>query len=107
MAPPSGNDKECVSSASTVAGVPPHDHERQPVHEKDLERDAQSIASSVRGASDSTTARDPTVVDWDGPDDPANPMNWPLSQKAAAIAIVSAITFVRYVRAAHVSLNAD
>ncbi|PWI66704.1 hypothetical protein PCL_04842 [Purpureocillium lilacinum] len=94
MAPPSGNDKECVSSASTVAGVPPHDHERQPVHEKDMERDAQSIASSVRGASDSTTARDPTVVDWDGPDDPANPMNWPLSQKAAAIAIVSAITFV-------------
>ncbi|UNI16205.1 hypothetical protein JDV02_002665 [Purpureocillium takamizusanense] len=99
MAPPSGsddNEKECVSSASTVAGLSPHDQkQRPPGDDKDVERDAQSTSSSsAHEASDMTAARHPTVVDWDGPDDPANPMNWPLSQKAAAIAIVSAITFV-------------
>lgn len=38
--------------------------------------------------------KDPNVVDWDGPDDPANPMNWTSAKKVAAIAIVSLITFL-------------
>lgn len=29
------------------------------------------------------------VVDWDGPDDPANPMNWSPTRKWITIAIVS------------------
>ena len=36
----------------------------------------------------------PNVVDWDGPDDPANPMNWPTAKKVAAIGVVSLITFL-------------
>ncbi|TDL17023.1 MFS polyamine transporter [Rickenella mellea] len=34
------------------------------------------------------------IVDWDGPDDPANPKNWPFKSKWAATAIVSAFTFI-------------
>lgn len=38
-------------------------------------------------------ASDPTVVDWDGPDDPLNPMNWTQRRKWTAIVLVSTITF--------------
>ncbi|KAM0268907.1 hypothetical protein ACHAQH_009868 [Verticillium albo-atrum] len=37
---------------------------------------------------------DPNIVDWDGPDDPANPMNWPDKQKWFNIALISLLTFV-------------
>ncbi|KGO39266.1 Major facilitator superfamily domain, general substrate transporter [Penicillium expansum] len=36
--------------------------------------------------------KDPNVVDWDGPDDPANPLNWPASRKNLHVAIVSIFT---------------
>ncbi|KAF2092867.1 MFS general substrate transporter [Rhizodiscina lignyota] len=38
--------------------------------------------------------KDPNIVDWDGPDDPANPMNWSLKKKVTAIGIVSILTFL-------------
>jgi hypothetical protein len=34
-----------------------------------------------------------TVVDWDGPDDPQNPQNWPTNKRWAIIIFISAITF--------------
>ena len=37
---------------------------------------------------------DPNVVDWDGPDDPYNPMNWGSGIKWGAVATISAITFI-------------
>lgn len=40
--------------------------------------------------------RDPIVVDWDGPDDPVNPLNWPAMRKATMIGVVSFITFLSY-----------
>ncbi|OAQ63053.2 major facilitator superfamily protein [Pochonia chlamydosporia 170] len=33
------------------------------------------------------------IVDWDGPDDPANPQNWTLSKKWLNISVVGLITF--------------
>lgn len=33
-------------------------------------------------------------VDWDGPDDPANPMNWPTGKKAAQLVLMAANTFI-------------
>lgn len=41
--------------------------------------------------------RDPNVVDWDGPDDPENPQNWPDSKKWRIIATLAAVTLVTYV----------
>lgn len=37
---------------------------------------------------------DPNVVDWDGPDDPANPQNWASSRKWGLIAVLAAVTLV-------------
>lgn len=36
---------------------------------------------------------DPDVVDWDGPDDPANPKNWSSSKKWANVYVLAIITF--------------
>ncbi len=41
--------------------------------------------------------KDPNVVDWDGPDDPENPLNWPASRKNIHVAIVSVFTLTAYV----------
>ncbi|KAF2876520.1 major facilitator superfamily domain-containing protein [Massariosphaeria phaeospora] len=38
--------------------------------------------------------RHPHVVDWDGPDDPHNPLNWPESRKWTTIATLALVTLV-------------
>jgi hypothetical protein len=42
-------------------------------------------------------SNDPFVVDWDGDDDPANPLNWPSRKKGLNILLLSCLTFVTYV----------
>jgi len=34
------------------------------------------------------------VVDWDGPDDPENPLNWPSSRKWSAMLVIAAMCFL-------------
>lgn len=38
------------------------------------------------------SSKDSNIVDWDGPDDPQNPLNWSTSRKVAALGTVSLIT---------------
>lgn len=40
---------------------------------------------------------DPNVVDWDGPDDPANPQNWTSKKKWINTGLLASMTFVTYV----------
>ncbi|RDB16631.1 Efflux pump vrtL [Hypsizygus marmoreus] len=47
--------------------------------------------TEIRAPSESNDA---IIVDWDGPDDPANPKNWPYRQKWAATLVVSLFTFI-------------
>lgn len=61
----------------------PRDVENRPGHDSGLETAMQEKAP-----------KDPNIVDWDGPDDPANPMNWPASKKLIAIGLVSFITML-------------
>ena len=65
---------------------PKSDVESQPVRDNDSSRTATTIEKEA--------AKDPNLVDWDGPDDPANPMNWPSAKKVTAIGIVSLITML-------------
>lgn len=37
--------------------------------------------------------QDTITVDWEGPDDPLNPLNWPHGRKLFTIFLVSAVTF--------------
>lgn len=50
--------------------------------------------SSLDVATPDKTYNDPNIVDWDGHDDPANPLNWSLSKKRATIGIVSLVTML-------------
>lgn len=38
----------------------------------------------------------PDVVDWEGPDDPMNPMNWALRKKVVITATVALLTILTY-----------
>ena len=43
-------------------------------------------------------ASESDIVDWDGPDDPENPMNWSDSKKWLNIAVLSGLSLITYVR---------
>ncbi|GAD96578.1 hypothetical protein NECHADRAFT_47622 [Paecilomyces variotii No. 5] len=60
----------------------------------DLEK--QSVHENAPPTADrrESPIKDPNIVDWDGPEDPENPMNWPLRTKITAIGIVSALAFL-------------
>lgn len=36
---------------------------------------------------------DPNIVEWDGPDDPENPQNWPFAKKMRVTAATALMTF--------------
>lgn len=40
---------------------------------------------------------DPNVVNWDGPDDPENPLNWPSKRKWTNIGLLALITTLTFV----------
>ncbi|KAE9574152.1 Efflux pump rdc3 [Colletotrichum fructicola] len=74
----------------------------------DVEKGINPNASDLEGATirpesgreaalnpdDAPKENDPNIVDWDGPDDPQNPQNWPASQKWMNIAVISILTLV-------------
>ena len=60
--------------------------EKKLLSETDLERNHD--ASEKQHASN--------TVDWDGPDDPANPMNWSASFRVGNVVLVSAMTLIVY-----------
>ena len=54
------------------------------------------LYSSVQSDDGDDKAKDPNIVDWDGPDDPENPLNWSNGRKWANIVTFSTITMIRY-----------
>lgn len=42
----------------------------------------------------SNKSKDPNLVTWDGPDDPANPKNWTMKRKALGLLTVAMFTFI-------------
>lgn len=52
-------------------------------------------ASSVYHSEDGKKPKDPDIVDWDGPRDPENPLNWTNGRKWANIVTFSTITMIR------------
>lgn len=45
----------------------------------------------------SQAAADPNIVNWDGPDDPTNPLNWAKPTRLGQVGLISVITLVAYV----------
>lgn len=56
----------------------------------DAEKDAEKGALvGDEAAAAAAAAADPNIVDWDGPDDPANPRNWSKASKLTNVVLVS------------------
>ena len=89
---PDGNQSD------SVIKVDSHSSDNVDGTTKSADLEANVSASSQTSASDQKKedqTEDPNAVDWDGPDDPKNPMNWPAWKINAQIFLVSAITFIR------------
>lgn len=78
-----------------------HGHDADTRPSIDSDKQDTSIGDVEKGAGDlgkapaaTETAVDPTIVDWDGPDDPANPQNWSSAKKWSNIAVLSALTLL-------------
>ena len=67
-----------------------HDVEKQ----ANLNNSASDIPTHDIATQDEKDPQDPNIVDWDGPDDPENPLNWASSKKLAAMTIVSLVTML-------------
>ncbi|KAF4628190.1 hypothetical protein G7Y89_g9963 [Cudoniella acicularis] len=65
---------------------------------EDVEKTASPTGSPEEGSggdeSPESTTEDSNLVDWDGPDDPHNPLNWSQTSKVITIVLASAVTFV-------------
>jgi hypothetical protein len=60
-------------------------------------RDGSGSDSEKKG-DETSNEKDPNIVSWDGPNDPLNPMNWPMKKKWLNIAVLSVMTLITFVR---------
>jgi len=57
-------------------------------------RDVEKQDPKGEKSGEGEDEKDPNVVDWDGPDDPANPMNWSPFRKWTIAVCMGLMTFV-------------
>lgn len=100
-----GHDADIPSNLGSVRDVPsnPSTRPHSPMNEKDIktvavEKDVEKAvtpaSSSIGADADDVPEQDPNIVDFDGPDDPQNPMNWGFTKKWGMVLLISAITFL-------------
>lgn len=54
----------------------------------------EDVEAEQQAKKDADIQQDPNLVNWDGEDDPANPLNWPETTKWRNIALLSFTTLV-------------
>ena len=82
---PSTHDSDSVRAESEVGRLS---------QEKDVEKQASDNMDLPNATPKDEALKDGNIVNWGGPDDPENPMNWAKSKKITAVGIVSLITFL-------------
>jgi hypothetical protein len=69
-------------------------------HETDPEGTPEVIKLPTKGLDEGSKqqgeSEESYLVDWDGPNDPANPLNWSLKLKGTNCVIISFYTFITY-----------
>ena len=71
--------------------------DREPTKDCSQEKEQKLNGLDIRGKNAQFHQRqEPDLVDWDGLEDPKNPINWPESFKWINVAIISAITFITF-----------
>lgn len=89
-----GSIRDVPSNPSTRIHSPSNDKDvKTATVENDLEK-GNSPALSFTAGEEESTERDPNIVDFDGPDDPMNPLNWGFTKKWGMVLLISAITFL-------------
>ncbi|KAF8800056.1 MFS polyamine transporter [Phlegmacium glaucopus] len=84
-----------MSRSGSITNLPPSLHKSSLEGERHSEdNDENSPNPKTENASEKTSESDILWVDWDGPEDPLNPKNWPYRQKWAATIVVSSFTFI-------------
>ena len=83
------------STASSISAEM-ESHSRSGTKTIDVENQdpREEKADPTELADEKKVVDDPNVVDWDGPNDPANPLNWPTAKKVAALSLISFITLL-------------
>jgi hypothetical protein len=111
LAAAEGHDADIPTNVGSIHGAPSNASPSLPTNrvesakhlsmelEKDLEKDLEKghrpgSLSSEDDADEIPEESNPNTVFWDGPDDPQNPMNWPVKKRWGTVIIVSAITFL-------------
>ncbi|CAN9084950.1 unnamed protein product [Alternaria alternata] len=101
-----GHDADIPGNLGSIHQVPSHTPERRhsldekkheyTTGEQDVEKGNRpaSIYSADEPDAEEEPERDPNIVDFDGPDDPENPLNWKASRKWGMVALISGITFL-------------
>lgn len=99
-----GHDADIPSSIGSIHQVPSRTSAHSPwkdekkedytTEDKDIEKGNGSSLASSGDDIEEETEHDPDIVDFDGPDDPENPMNWKASKKWGMVSLISAITFL-------------
>ncbi|KAF2177040.1 MFS general substrate transporter [Zopfia rhizophila CBS 207.26] len=67
------------------------------------ERDVEAGPPQLERKKSFRSLKDPNLVTWDSPDDPANPKNWSFQRKWAATFIVSSFTLVSPISSSMIS----
>lgn len=62
--------------------------------QKEQDGDLEAARSPATDTACSSPSKDPNLVTWDGPQDPANPKNWPTGTKWSYTVAVSVFTFI-------------
>jgi hypothetical protein len=89
----SGFNKETEVDRVSISAAPSRPTAIHSSTQADLEK-VYSLHEDKDVAFEVQQETDPNVVNWDGPDDPENPLNWTPRKKWGNIAIVAAITFL-------------
>lgn len=65
-----------------------------PTSDKDLEKGDETVeADNEKAKHKEKEKKDPNLIEWDGPNDPENPMNWAVSKKWRVTIAMGLMTF--------------
>ena len=87
-----------VSRTPTLLGGDDVEHVDVPLQEKNEKvSDPKALPDQSESSTDPGQSKDIHIVDWDGPDDLENPLNWKHSQRILHVLFASAFVFYAYV----------
>jgi len=84
-----------ISRSAAIEGETPSNSSDEDFREKDLEKgdevaDNRKVEESKNKEQE---AKDPNLIEWNGPDDPENPLNWPNGKKWRVTMALAFMTF--------------